>query len=82
MSVAESGKIEGILDVLRTWPSSERLRLARLILETIETQPVSPPARPGSLKDLLGILKTDAPSPSDEECKTILEQELIKKHMK
>ena len=53
-----------------------------MILETIETHPVSPPPRTGSLKDLLGILKTDAPPPNDEECRAILEEELIKKHLK
>jgi hypothetical protein len=36
----------------------------------------------GSLKDLLGVLKTDAPSPTDEECRVILEEELTKKHLK
>ena len=82
MNFAEPGKVEGILDELRKWPSSERLRLARLILETIETQPVSPIAPKGSLKDLLGILKTDSPPPNDEECQSILEEELIKKHVK
>jgi hypothetical protein len=29
MSAAEPGRIEGILDELRTWPSSDRARLAR-----------------------------------------------------
>jgi hypothetical protein len=82
MSFAESGKVEGILDELRNWPSSERLRLARLILETIESQPVSPPARKGTLKDLLGILKTDGSPPNDDECRAILEDELVKKHLK
>jgi len=80
MSVTESGKIEGILDELRTWPSSEKLRLARLILETVETHPVSAPPRQGSLKDLLGNLKTDAPSPTDEECRAILEGERMRKN--
>jgi hypothetical protein len=47
MSVAESGKIEGILGELRTWPASSRLRLARMILETIESLPVSAPPRQG-----------------------------------
>jgi len=75
-----SGKIEGVLDQLKDWPSTERLRLARMILETIETQPVSEPPRTGSLKDLLGILKTDAPAPNDDECRAILEEELVKKH--
>jgi len=82
MSVTASGRIGGILDQLKDWPSSERLRLARMILETIETPPVSEPPRKGSLKDLLGILKTDAPAPTDEECRAILEEELIKKHLK
>ena len=58
MSVTESGKIEGILDELRNWPSSERLRLARMILETLEAHRESVPQRQGSLKDLLGVLKT------------------------
>ena len=47
---------------------------------TIETHPASPPPRKGSLKGLLGILKTDAPPPNDDECQTILEAEFIKKH--
>jgi hypothetical protein len=82
MSFAESGKVEGILDELRTWPSSERLRLARLILETIDTQTASPPARKGTLKDLLGLLKTDEPPPNDDECRAILDEELINKQLK
>jgi hypothetical protein len=82
MSVTASGRIEGVLDLLKDWPSGERLRLARMILETIETEPVSAPPRTGSLKDLLGILKTDGPAPNDEECRAILEEELIKKHLK
>jgi hypothetical protein len=82
MSVTATERIEGVLDQLREWPSAERLRLARMILETIETQPVSAPPDTGSLKDLLGILKTAGAPPSDEECRAILEEELIKKHLK
>ncbi len=50
MSMSEAGKIEGVLDELRNWPSFERLRLARMILETLEGQPESVPARQGSLR--------------------------------
>jgi hypothetical protein len=82
MSIAESGKIEGILDELRNWPLSERLRLAHLILETIEPQHDGPKPRNGSLTNLLGILRTDGTPPNDEECRAILEDELIKKHLK
>jgi hypothetical protein len=61
--------------------TSERLRLARMMLETLETQREGNPPRQGLLKDLMGVLKTDAPSPTDEECRAILEDELIKKHL-
>jgi len=66
MSVAESGNIEGLLDELKNWPSSERLRLARMILETIENHPVNAPTKEGSLKDLRGLLKSDAPSRTEK----------------
>jgi hypothetical protein len=81
MSTTESAKFEGILGELKSWPSSERVRLARMILETVEAPAPSASPRQGSLKDLLGILKTNAPTPTDEECRAILEEELMKKHL-
>ncbi len=50
--------------------------------ESIAIHAVSPSPRKRSLKDLLGILKTDVPPPNDEECLAILEEELVKKHLK
>jgi hypothetical protein len=82
MSVTDMGKIEGVLDQLKTWPAAERLRLARMILETLEAGAPERPPRARSLKDLLGMLKTDAPPPTDEECRALLEEELIKKHLR
>lgn len=37
-----------------------------------------------SIEDVvrLGILETDSPPPNDEECRSILEEDLIKKHLK
>jgi hypothetical protein len=82
MSATESAKFEGILGELKGWPSSERVRLARMILETVEAPPASALPRQGSLKDLLGILKTNAPSPTDDECRATFEEELIRKNLK
>lgn len=82
MSAADSRTLEEIIKELTSRPSAERLRLARMILETIETQPVTAPPGKGTLKDLLGLLKTDAAPPTDEECRAILEEELIEKHLK
>lgn len=33
-----------------------------------------------SLKDLVGLIKTDGPPPNDEECQRLLEDELLKKY--
>jgi hypothetical protein len=82
MSVSESWNPEGILDQLKTWPSSERLRLARMILETLEADRAEGPPRTRALRDILGMLKTDATPPTDEECRAILEEELTKKHLR
>jgi hypothetical protein len=82
MSVSESPNIEGLLDRLKTWPPSDRLRLARMILETLEAGAPGRSQRPRSLEDILGLLKTDAPPPTDQECQALLEEELIKKHLR
>ena len=62
------------------WPPRDEM--AERFLEMIGAQPGTAPPRNRSLKDLLGILKTDAPAPTDEECRAILEEEVIKKHVK
>lgn len=76
MSTAESNELNDVLDRVKDWPSARRITLARRILESVEANAVSPPAHNGTLKDLLGILRTDAPPPTDEECRAIVEQEL------
>ncbi len=40
MSVAETSKIDEILNQLRNWPASDRLRLARRILEVLRSRRV------------------------------------------
>jgi hypothetical protein len=80
MSVTRPVTIEGLLNELKTLPSSDRLRLARMILETLEVSTVAESPRPRSLKDLVGLLKTDTPPPTDEECRAIIEEERWKKY--
>jgi hypothetical protein len=82
MSVSESSNVEGLLDQLKGWPSSDRLRLARMILETLEGGTPGGPPRPRSLKDILGLLETGDTPPTDEECQALLEEELAKKHLR
>jgi hypothetical protein len=73
-----AAEVHALLKADRPGPDDETVKLS----ETIESHPTSAPSRKGSLKDLLGVLKTDAPPPNDEECRAILEEELIKKHLK
>jgi hypothetical protein len=82
MSAVEEDPVKEVLDRVNTWPPAQRITLARRILESPESRPIPEPPRTRSLKDLVGLLKTDAPPPTDEECRKILEDELIKKYGK
>jgi hypothetical protein len=82
MSVAESEPISEVWEQVKTWSKSRRITLARRILESLDTTEMQPTLPRRSLKDLLGLLKTDAPPPTDEECRRILEEELMKKHLR
>lgn len=81
MSVSESTNIQDLFDQLKGWPSSDRLRLARMILATLEPGTPTGSPRPDSLRGILGLLKSDEPPPTDQECQAILEEELTKKHL-
>jgi hypothetical protein len=73
-----AAEVHALLKTDRPGPNDETVKLS----ETIESHPISAPPGKGSLKDLLGILTTDSVPPNDEECRAILEEELIKKHLK
>jgi hypothetical protein len=86
MSVAESqmgievkGRI-GIGEVEKSWPFDMRITLARRILETAEAPAIPEPPRTMSLDQVIGILKTDAPPPTDEECERIVDEERMRKY--
>lgn len=69
-----------VLDRVRTWDTEMRIDLARRILETVVPARPLKPAQTMSLDEVIGILKTDAPPPTDEECKKIVEEERLKKY--
>ncbi len=65
---------------VRTWDPEMRIDLARRILETLASSQILPPPQTMSLDKVIGIAKTDAVPPTDEECKKILEEERMKKY--
>ncbi len=54
-----------------------RLSLAAKILQSLEAEQTRPKK---SLADLVGILETDKPPPTDEDVEQILEEERMRKY--
>jgi hypothetical protein len=63
-----------------TWPPAERIKLARKILETVETTTEKRTSRGYSADEVIALLKMPQPAPDDAACKRILEEELLKKY--
>jgi len=80
MPATEADEVVDVLTRVSTWPAAKRLALARELLQTLSGDLSSVPASRKSLKDLLGLLKTEGTPPSDEECDRILQEELARKH--
>jgi hypothetical protein len=79
--MVQANEMADILDRIKNWPIPERITLARHILESVEARPVvEPPPRRLPLSDVIGILKTDAPPPTDEEVERIIEEERMRKY--
>jgi hypothetical protein len=81
MPVTPNNEITDMLGQLVDWPVGKRLALAQQILRTIEGELNAAPPRSKSLMDLMGLLKTEGSPPTDEECRRILEDELLGKYL-
>jgi hypothetical protein len=81
MTTAETNELTDLVDRVKTWSPALRITLARRILETIEHSfAVDEPPRRIPLEQVFGMLKTDAPPPTDEECARIVEEERMRKY--
>ena len=79
----QSANLKEIFEVwnrVRTWDPEMCIDLARRILETVVPSRIHPPPQTMALDEVIGIAKTDAPPPTDEDCKKILEEERMKKY--
>lgn len=79
MHAPQIDRVVEVLDRVKTWPPDERRDLAQRILQTLPAEPAQPSGKAG-LRALLGLARTEGPPPSDEECRRILEEELLKKY--
>lgn len=68
-----SDQLQQVVASVADWPAHDRILLARKILETVE-QPRPPQTHGLRAEEVLALLKTPQPAPSDEECDQIVEQ--------
>jgi hypothetical protein len=62
-------------------PLSDRLALVSAIIESLQEQPVSSADRSSAIQRMRGFLKTDQPTPTDEEVAAMLETRRVEKYL-
>ena len=78
MTATQSRELAGVVERVQQWPLEMQISLARRFLETAGTPAILEPARTLPLDQVIGILKTEAPAPTDEECERFIEEERVK----
>lgn len=77
MSPSRLLEVEAMLHRVQGWPGPMQLSLATRILQSLEASAARPAA---PLKNLLGLLATSEPAPSDEHCESILAEERLRRY--
>jgi hypothetical protein len=80
MNSIEPAEYHEVFETVRQWPPEARRDLLRDVLSTLHTEPPPRPTRGFSADEVIRLLKSDQPVPTDEECDRILEEELMKKY--
>ncbi len=62
-----------------TLPEDDRWELISILMKSLRSKPSLAVKYKGIASSLVGIAKTDAPAPTDEEVKSILETRLLQK---
>ncbi len=72
-------RLQEIREQVLTLPDSDRWELIEILMRSLRSKPSSSIKRQGIASSLVGIAKTDALPPTDEEVKLILETRLLQK---
>lgn len=80
MATTQIDEIGEVVNKVRTWSTEKRLALTQQILQTLSRDlgRLSSPHK--TLKDLLGLLKSENLPLSDAECEKIIEEERVRKY--
>lgn len=79
MIATDDAEMTGVLAKVASWTVTERIRLARKILETTEEGSLSS-CRGYSAEEVIALLQMPQPAAGDAECRQIIEEELQRKH--
>ena len=84
MSAQSPPTYADVLSAVDSWPRERRRALMRHLFETLDDNLVDPDEkdrrRREALAGLRGMLKTDAPPPSDEDIRHWLDERRMKKY--
>jgi hypothetical protein len=80
MSIVSRDEVAEVFDRVEAWPEDARRDLAEMILESLTHPRKVEPKPRKSLADLVGLLKTDGPPPTDEEVAQMLDDELMRRY--
>jgi hypothetical protein len=80
MTSVEPAKYHDVFETVRQWPPEARRDLLRDVLKTLDDERPPRPTRGFSADQVVQLLHSDQPAPTDEECDRILEEELTKKY--
>ena len=69
-----------VFQTIRQWPPEARRDLLRDVLKTLHDERSPRPTRGFSADQVIRLLRSGQPAPTDEECDRILEEELMKKY--
>ena len=69
-----------VFQTVRQWPPKARRDLLRDVLKTLHDERSPRPTRGFSADQVIRLLRSGRPAPTDEECDRILEDELMKKY--
>jgi hypothetical protein len=78
MNILEPAEYRDVFEIVRQWPPEARRELVRDVEKTLTDRGPARPTRGVSAEEAIGLLKSDRPAPTDEECDRILEEELLK----
>lgn len=80
MTSVEPAKYHDVFETVRQWPAEARRDLLRDVLKTLDDEQPPRPTRGFSADQVIQLLHSNFPAPTDEECDRILEEELMKKY--